>query len=165
MIRLAFMTDLDAIMRIVKETIELMHLEDNPQWDESYPARSDFLSDIEDGNLYVYVLHDEIAGFACINCDEPSEYLDLPWSCKKRATVIHRMAIQKDQRRNGIGIAFFQFAEEIAIKNNTYYLKTDTYGNNEKMNALMKKQGYKFKGHMHFKGKDGLFSCYDKQIG
>ena len=49
---LATESDIDEICALVKSAISNMDRNDIFQWDEIYPTREDFLSDIKSGNLY-----------------------------------------------------------------------------------------------------------------
>lgn len=162
MMRKAGLEDLKGIMEILKGTILEMNDDNNYQWDENYPQEKDFMKDIEKGDLYINEREDILLGFVCINKTEPVEYNGLNWSLKEEAMVVHRMAVNLSFRRNGVGTELMKFADELAIKNNIRYLKTDTYSTNTKMNALFVKCGYKKIGEMSFLGKEKPFNCYDK---
>ena len=102
MIRKANMNDLESIMKIIKSTVEEMKIYNNTQWDENYPLEKDFVSDIKKQDLYIYEVDGEVAGFICLNYEEPKEYLGLNWSSNKKAMVIHRMAVNPNFRKTGI---------------------------------------------------------------
>ncbi|WP_114108617.1 GNAT family N-acetyltransferase [Clostridioides difficile] len=162
MIRKANMNDLESIMKIIKSTVEEMKIYNNTQWDENYPLEKDFVSDIKKQNLYIYEVDGEVAGFICLNYEEPKEYLGLNWSSNKKAMVIHRMAVNPSFRKTGIASKLVDFAEKLAVENNVSYLKSDTYSINSKMNLLLIKCGFIKIGEMSFLGKEKSFYCYDK---
>ena len=78
--------------------------------------------------------------------------------------MIHRMAVSPDYRKVGVGFELVVFGDELAIKNNIRYLKTDTYSSNVNAQALFEKLGYIFVGEMSFLGKEKPFYCYEKMI-
>ena len=162
MIRKANMNDLESIMKIIKSTVEEMKTYNNTQWDENYPLEKDFVSDIKKQDLYIYEVDGEVAGFICLNYEEPEEYLGLNWSSNKKAMVIHRMAVNPNFRKTGIASKLVDFAEKLAVENNVSYLKSDTYSINSKMNLLLTKCGFTKIGEMSFLGKEKSFYCYDK---
>lgn len=164
MIRKATLEDINSIMQIVQETIVEMRSYNNTQWDENYPKVSNFIDDINKGELYVIDEDGELGGFACINKDEPEEYKDLAWKLDTTALVIHRMAVNPKFRRKGIGTKLINFADELALKENIKLLKTDTYSLNTKMQGLFEKCGYTFVGEISFLKKERSFYCYDKLI-
>ena len=162
--RKAVMKDIKDIMQIIKETIEEMRTYNNTQWDENYPQEKDFINDIQRGDLYVAEKEEKLVGFVCINKVELVEYDGLNWSLKEECMVVHRMAVNPIYRRMGIGTELMKFADELALVNNTRYLKTDTYSINTKMNSLFKKCGYDLVGEMSFLGKEKPFYCYEKVL-
>jgi len=162
MIREAIMEDIKDIMGIIKQTIVEMSTYNNTQWDENYPQEEDFATDIQKGDLFVVEMEGKLVGFVCINKVEPAEYFRLNWSLNEDVMIVHRMAVNSDYRRSGIGTELMKFADEFALKNNIRYLKTDTYSLNTKMNALFKKCGYDFIEEMSFLGKEKPFYCYEK---
>ncbi|MER0278870.1 GNAT family N-acetyltransferase [Clostridioides difficile] len=162
MIRKANMNDLEKIMKIIKATVEEMKDYNNTQWDENYPSDKDFVSDIKKQDLYVDEIDGDVAGFICLNYEEPEEYVDLNWSSNKKAMVIHRMAVNPSFRKKGIASKLVDFAEKLAEENSVSYLKSDTYSINSKMNAFLVKCGFIKIGEMSFLGKEKSFYCYDK---
>jgi len=164
MIRKATLEDIKDIMEIIKQTIVEMNSYNNDQWDEYYPQEKDFMNDTEKEELFVIEREGKIAGFVCINKVEPVEYNDLNWTLNETAMVVHRMSVYPAYRRNGIGTELMKFTDEVALKNNLRYIKTDTYSINLKMNALFVKCGYKLVGEMSFLGKEKAFYCYEKVL-
>ncbi|MGE5627230.1 MAG: GNAT family N-acetyltransferase [Solirubrobacterales bacterium] len=164
MIRKALFDDLEEIMGIIRATVAEMREYNNTQWDENYPGEKDFINDINNQDLYVAEQNDKLVGFVCINKVEPVEYAGLKWTLKETCMVVHRMAVNINFRREGIGSELMKFAENLALSNNIRYLKTDTYSINTKMNALFKKCGYTFVGKMNFLGKEKPFNCYEKVL-
>lgn len=165
MMRKAEQGDLDGIMSIVTDTIALMHAEGNVQWSEDYPLASDFLKDISAGTLYVEDRNGEVAGFICVDDNEPSEYANLTWQASPGdAMVIHRMSIAVPYRKQGLGTAFLKQAEAIAIQQGKRFLKTDTYSQNPRMNDLFRAAGYEMKGEISFKERPLSFYCYEKEL-
>lgn len=162
MIRKAILSDLDGIMDIVKATVEIMNREGNYQWNAQYPVHKDFASDIENGSLYVYELDSKIAGFMCVDSDQPAEYEPLEWTSCQDFLIVHRAAISPDFRKRGIATKLLEYAEEIALSIGASSLRTDTSSENDKMNALFKKLGYEFRGLVKLGGRDIDFSCYEK---
>jgi len=164
LIRKATFDDVNSIMKIVQETIVEMGNYNNTQWDENYPQKSNFIEDINKGELYVIDEDGELGGFACINKVEPEEYKNLTWKLDVTALVIHRMAVNAKFRRKSIGSRLINFADKLAQGQNIKLLKTDTYSLNTKMQGLFKKCGYTYVGEINFLGKEKQFYCFEKTI-
>ena len=50
--------------------------------------------------------------------------------------VVHRMAVNSDYWKSGIGTELMKSADKLGLANNIRYLKIDTYSINIKMNEL-----------------------------
>lgn len=164
MIREANLNDVDRIMDIVKQIIVEMGESGNTQWDENYPKAEDFKKDVEEGCLYVDEFEGDLIGFICINETEPEEYKNINWTSDEKALIMHRMGVNPEYRGKGKGKNLIRYAENLAMRNDIMYLKTDTNSKNEKMNGLFKTMGFKFVGEMEFLGKKDLFNCYDLKL-
>lgn len=165
MIRRARMNDLDDIMIIIESIKEEMISSDNCGWVGNYPSLNDFLDDIRFKNLYVYEgKENEVSGLICINFVEPAIYRDLSWSLDDRAIILHRLAVDKDSRNQGMATALMKFAEKMAVDNNIYYIRTDTYSKNTITNALLTKLDYSFVGETSLGGIAHSYYYYDKQL-
>jgi ribosomal protein S18 acetylase RimI-like enzyme len=163
-VRQAILDDIPDIMRIVQQTITEMRVYNNTQWDESYPRESDFAADIEKRDLYAVDRDGRLAGFICVNRVEPVEYDGLTWSRNCSTLVIHRMAVDTDCRRNGVGIDLLKHAEWLADRDRIEYLKTDTNSLNSNAQKLFEKYGYRKVGAMSAFGKETPFYCYEKSL-
>lgn len=163
MIRLATINDLDSIMAIIKNIQIEMTQENNPQWniEDDYPNKDKFLSDLNKKELYVY---DDgiIKGFMAITSDD--NYHELVNTTPKKAYVLHRLAIKKENRHEGLATIFLKFAEKLAYQNNITLLKADTEEHNIKMNALFKKMGFIKKGEFEYDDYPGYYIYYEKEI-
>jgi len=156
--------DIMSIVAILDPIVKEMNATGNYQWDHKYPKAKDFEKDIECGTLYVYEDSGVIGGFICIDSNEPQEYRSARWSQNNEAMIIHRMAVNVSSRGQGIAKKMMYFAEQIALANGIHYLKTDTFSGNENMNALFRRVGFRKVGDINLQGKEGLFSCYEKQV-
>ena len=80
MVREASLKDLNAIEAMIKKVVLIMQKQNNPQWDQEYPARKDFQKDIEEGALYVWEEKEKIRGVMCVNFEQPAG-CDSPAGC------------------------------------------------------------------------------------
>ena len=93
MFRLANNTDLESIMKIVKDIQKEMKNENNPQWNEEddYPNIDKFQSDIIKHELYVYESNHIIKSFMTIS--EDNDYQEILETSNKKAYILHRLAV------------------------------------------------------------------------
>ena len=165
MIRLANTNDLENIMKIIKEIKKEMKVENNPQWNEEddYPSKEKILTDVENKDLYVYEDNNEIKGFIAITKDN-GEYDELLKTTNEEAFILHRLAIRKENRKEGLASILFKYAEELAEKEKIKLLKADTEAHNIKMNNLFTKLGYIKKGEFEYEDYPGHYIYYEKEL-
>lgn len=148
MIRRAVTEDMDEILSIVKTAKRYMQENGNQtQWAGSYPAREDFLRDIENEQLYICCHEETIYGvFAFVIGEEPNyAYIeDGQWLNDKPYGTIHRIA------GNGASKGVFQEAAAFA-KSKVDNLRIDTHADNHTMRHLIEKNGFKRCGIVYMK--------------
>lgn len=150
-------------MRAVEETKDIMHAQGNFQWDERYPVRADFESDVAQGSLYVIMEGSMVAGFACLDFNEPEAYNNASWHKPGPALILHRMAIAPRFRGLGFGGKLLEFAGAKAAETGAASIRTDTFSGNAPMNSLFIKHGFRMAGEVELPGKQFQpFHCYEK---
>ena len=158
-IRLARPEDVDAVWALVQRAAAHMRSLGNPQWGEDYPTRAHYAADQARGELYVSI--DEVGtilGAVCLNQDQAPEY--------GPAMVLHRLAVDPAAQRRGVGRSFFQFGEAMARRLGLPTFHLDTYARNDRMQALIRSQGFTQVGTVHFdrEGRPDGFPCFEKVL-
>ncbi|GAA0228312.1 GNAT family N-acetyltransferase [Metaclostridioides mangenotii] len=163
-IKKAVPENIDKIMEIVMENKKIMINEHNTQWDDTYPMKESFEEDIKNGELYKICEGEEMLGVICLNEVEAKEYINVNWSKKGPAIVVHRMCITPNIQKKGVGRKFIEFAEELAKEKKYFYIKADTYDENIKMNNFLLKCGFVKTGEVNLRKKPKHFNCYEKLL-
>lgn len=166
-IRLARPEDVDAVWALVQRAAAHMQALGNPQWGEDYPTRAHYAADQARGELYVSVDEDgTILGAVCLNQEQAPEYASLPWAVPGPAMVLHRLAVDPASQRRGVGRSFFQFGEAMARRLGLPTFHLDTYARNDRMQALIRSQGFTQVGTVHFdrEGRPDGFPCFEKVL-
>jgi len=151
-IKLSTLENIPEIMTIIKDAKELLASLKIDQWQNGYPNAAQVEQDILKGESYV-VLSDEnqvIATSMFTTNKEPTYQIIEEGSWKvdesKNYGVIHRMAIKKEYRKQGLATLLFdKFHQQLKSKN-IQSLKIDTHEENLGMQALIKKIGYQYCG-------------------
>ena len=151
-IKLSTLENIPEIMTIIKDAKELLASLKIDQWQNGYPNAAQVEQDILKGESYV-VLSDEnqvIATSMFTTNKEPTYQIIEEGSWKvdesKNYGVIHRMAIKKEYRKQGLATLLFdEFHQQLKDKN-IQSLKIDTHKDNLGMQALIKKLGYSYCG-------------------
>ena len=156
--------ELEEIWPLVVRAVAHMNALGNPQWGADYPTRDFYAGDIARGELYAALVDGTLAGVACINTSESPEYDPLPWTTRRPAAVIHRMAIDPAFQRRGVGSALFAFAQTWAAERGISAMRIDTYSKNDRMQALIRKMGYTRVGEIHLHGRPLPYPCFEKAL-
>ena len=151
-IKLSTLENIPEIMTIIKDAKELLASLKIDQWQNGYPNAAQVEQDILKGESYV-VLSDEnqvIATSMFTTNKEPTYQIIEEGSWKvdesKDYGVVHRMAIKKEYRKQGLATLLFdEFHQQLKSKN-IQSLKIDTHEENLGMQALIKKIGYQYCG-------------------
>jgi ribosomal protein S18 acetylase RimI-like enzyme len=163
-IRRATVEDLDAVMAIVGETVEDMAAYGNDQWDTTYPNDARFLQDIANETLFVAEDNGVVLGFMTVDQDEPDGYRGLPWRSDEPCLVVHRFAVARRSRNQGVATFLEAAVCRMAQERQIGLIKVDTHSSNTGMQSFLQKKGYLPVGEMEFHGKDRPFFCYDKVV-
>ncbi|KHD86043.1 GNAT family N-acetyltransferase [Heyndrickxia ginsengihumi] len=164
-IRRGNVEDVTAIMEMVKNTIQIMKEEENDQWDEHYPLKTDFEADISGRSLFVAEEDGKVIGSVTVDQHEPEAYNILDFQNNTPAFLMHRLVVDVYQRGKGIAKQLIQFAEHLAIEHHCPYMKTDTYAKNKKAFSLFTSEGYTLVGEIRREEKDSPFYVFEKTLG
>ncbi|WP_186576305.1 GNAT family N-acetyltransferase [Aquibacillus kalidii] len=164
MIRLATIADLESIMEIVGKAVKVMNDQGNFQWDHSYPLLENYQGDLEREDLYVYEKNEEVLGAIAISEKAHSEYHLIGWSSDEPALTLKRLVVSPFARKQGIADAFFEFAEEYAIANQFYFIKTDTFSKNLAAQKLFARNGYTFVEERREEAKNDSLYYFEKKL-
>lgn len=146
MIEQAIMSNLGAIKQLADKTRKHMLSIGLQQWLGDYPALIDFQADLEKNGLYVFKKNNQIYGSISILEENDPAYQAITWS-NQEALVVHRLFVDPDHQKEGLGKALFAFAQSMALNNNKS-LKVDTHPDNLRMQLLIKKMGFEYKGYL-----------------
>ncbi|MFB6317744.1 GNAT family N-acetyltransferase [Saccharicrinis sp. FJH54] len=160
----ADISDLPEIMNLVEEAKKFMHSIGNFQWDGDYPLSNTFEKDIKSGSLYKMNLGNEIAGFICLNLEQPPEYFSPDWKTPPKSLVIHRMVINRRFAGTGLGVKMMEFAETLTADFGVKSLRSDTNCKNKPMLHIFEKMQYRYTGNIVLRKKKDLFCCFEKWL-
>jgi len=165
LVRPGAVKDVEAVMALVRRVVPLMRTTGNLQWDDNYPNASVFNRDVELGYLWLAKIEDQLAGIAAITTDQEPEYAQVGWDISESAVVVHRLAVDREFRGQGVAAALMAQAEAVARARGIAVLRVDTNSQNEATQKLFPKLGYIFAGEIGLGFRPGLrFLCYEKRL-
>lgn len=163
MIRKATLIDIEVLLKITKLCAKHMIANGIYQWNEHYPNKNAFITDVKRQELYVLEINTKIVGSIVVSTVIDHEYKDVKWLTKNENNIyIHRLAIHPQHQGKGLAKQLMDFAEQFAIDNNYTSIRLDTFSQNKRNNKFYDLRGYKKLGDIYFpKQSEYPFHCYE----
>ena len=116
-IELAKTSDLDGVMKVIKACSADLISKKIFQWSEKYPSSEVFKNDIDKNTLFVAKHKSKIIGCVALCSNKDLEYKNVKWLTEDNKNLyIHRLAVDPNFQKKGIGKSLMDFAEEYAKK-------------------------------------------------
>lgn len=147
--RKSIKSDIDEIMKIIKQAQNYFKENGIDQWQNNYPSTDTINNDIDNGVSYVLLKDDKIVGTTVISFDGESTYnsiYDGRWLSDEEYAVIHRIAVNNDYKGMSLSSKIIEYAEEICRERNVISIKVDTHKDNISMQKLLEKNNFKYCG-------------------
>ena len=105
-----------------------------------------------------------ILGYLCIDYDGEPAYDTLrgKWNTSEPYVVVHRMALSDSARGKGISHQVFHLVENMSRARGIHSFRIDTDAGNQKMQHILKKNGFTFCGTIQFDNSEKI--AFDKRI-
>lgn len=151
-IRHSTLQDVSRILEIINDAKALLKSIGIDQWQNGYPNQEQIENDIQNEESYVVLNDDEtiVATTMFTTQKEPTykKIIDGNWIIdeEKPYGVIHRLAMSKNYRGQGVAKFVFDYFHDYLKEKNIQSLKIDTHEGNKTMQALIKKMGYEYCG-------------------
>lgn len=160
----AHLEDCEICNQIINEGRDFQKEQGFVQWTDDYPNKDTIYNDIKNKNGYVVKVDGVIAGYMCIDFDGEPAYEDIQgkWRTEGPYAVVHRMAFSKNFIGTGLAGITFKLIEELCIQSNIRNIRIDTDFPNERMQHILKKNGYENCGVIIFQGSGKL--AFDKSF-
>lgn len=155
--RCAVKSDLEKIMEIIRDAKQSLKSANIDQWQTGYPDETTISKDIEKGQSFVLVKDSKIVATAAVTFLEEHDYKGIyegRWSGSDTYAVIHRLAISSDMKRTGLGDFFLKQIEGFVREKQFPCIRTDTHEDNIRMQKLLVRNGFHFRGLIYIGGKD-----------
>ena len=141
--RLAEKKDIAPVCKIISSAIAEMERNNIYQWDEVYPAKEDFLSDMGFGQLYVGTKEGEVAVLYTINKDTDEQYANGTWKYpNSEFRVIHRLCVNPAFQNRGVAGETIKHIERELKASGVETIRLDVFTENPFALSLYRKNGY-----------------------
>lgn len=156
-------TDIDDICDLVASAIARMREQKIFQWDEIYPAREDFLNDLQENTLSVGVIDGEIAVTFTVNRTCDPEYNDGDWQYpEEEYRIVHRLCVHPKFQGRGVAGLTLRHIEEELRRRKIGAVRLDTFTQNPSAIALYAGNGYEKRGFADWRM--GRFYLMEKKL-
>ncbi|SDX31289.1 GNAT family N-acetyltransferase [Tepidimicrobium xylanilyticum] len=152
--RKAIESDIDNIMNIIKQAQDYFKEQGIDQWQNNYPNPEVVREDIDRGYGYVLLKKGEIVGTVAVSFDGEKTYekiYDGQWISNFDYAVIHRLAIDSNYKGQGLASIIVKNIEKMCLRENIKSIRIDTHEDNESMQRLIQKNGFKYCGIIHLR--------------
>lgn len=158
------MEELDLAMAMIDAAKVHLHDQGIDQWQDGYPNRPYLEQDITQGKGFFAVDGQEILGYLCIDFGGDPSYDDIEgqWDNDLPYVVVHRMAFSPLARGRGLSGTVFNLVEDMAVAAGIYSFRVDTDQGNKKMQHILKKQEFTYRGVILFDNSEKI--AFDKKI-
>ncbi len=155
--------DFNELLSLYKKGVASMKAAGIEQWDENYPSDSIIKEDIRNSHLYVAILDGEIAAVFSLNKNIDEEYKTAAWKNPDADYIaMHRLCVNPDLHRQGIGSACMTEIERIAREQGHNSVWLDTFSGNPKAMAMYEKLGFHQVGEAFWE--KGRFVIFEKNL-
>lgn len=165
--RPAVAADVDAVMAIIRAAQEMMRLAGSQQWQDGYPDREHILGDVAGKRGYVLCDAAGAAAYGAVAFDGEPAYDALagewPGGAGAPYVVVHRLAVAERARRRGVAAEFMHRVERLAKSRGVDLFRIDTNFDNDRMLALLRREGFVRCGEVSYRGGSRL--AFEKRIG
>lgn len=147
--RKAAETDIDKILKIIGQAQAYLKEHGINQWQNNYPNVQTIQKDIADGCNYVLLENNQIVATAAISFAGEKTYASIyegQWKTNRNYAVIHRIAVDSQQKGRGVASEMIKQAERLCLENDRYSIKIDTHEKNQSMQRLLQKNSFQYCG-------------------
>jgi RimJ/RimL family protein N-acetyltransferase len=149
-VKKAQLTDLPRIMTIIDDAKALLKADGSSQWQDGTPAEATLCTDIENGDCWLLMIGNQIAGTATLlTTPDPhySQILEGAW-LKPTApyATIHRIAISNAYRGQSLSQFFFSNLISLGCQLGFQNFRIDTHELNQRMQKIAQNFDFKYTG-------------------
>ncbi len=163
--------DLPVIMELLAEARKRLAKARVDVWQGPYPGEGTFREDIAQGNCYVLLYGNEIAGaFSLVGPGEvyhDEDLTDGKWHGGAPYVVLRRNMVGGKFVGSGMADYEMRFAEEVAKSRGAGSIRLLTHKKNLPMKQLLSRHGYRFAGNVEVEiqpGRMGARQAFEKEL-
>lgn len=124
------------------------------QWQQGYPSREVWISDVEEGCTYLAVEGEEILGIFAFQKTPDASYHEIngKWLTDGAYASMHRVCVSDGCKGKGVAGKMFRQGFQMARELGFSSVRIDTHPGNIPMQRALAKAGFKPCGEIHLSG-------------
>ena len=141
--------DVEDILTIIEQAQAYLKEAGINQWQNNYPNSETICRDIDHQESYVLMEGDAIVATTALSFKEEKTYRSIyegQWISNKEYAVIHRLAVNHNDKGSGVASKVICFVEKICLDKGITSIKVDTHENNRSMQRLLEKNKFQYCG-------------------
>ncbi len=158
------LNEIEIAMSIINSAKKHLKEQGINQWQSGYPDLACIKSDALNKIGYFIIDDDVILGYLCVDFSgEPAyEHINGNWASDEDYVVVHRMAFAENSRGKKLSDVVFELVIKMCEKRSIHYFRVDTDADNLKMQHILKKNGFIFRGTICFDNSEKI--AFDKRF-
>ena len=144
--------ELDLCIAILREGRAFQQEQGFTQWTDEYPSAALIAQDIREGSGWLFKIDGEAAGYMylCFDGDPTYASIEGQWLSDMPYLVVHRIALSRRFAGRGLSTAVFGAIASLCNARGLRSIRIDTDKQNERMQHVLKKNGFTFCGYVLF---------------
>lgn len=151
--RKAEIKDIPEILSIYDDAKKSLKSDGVDQWQDGYPNENTLIEDIKKGISYLIEKNGEVAATGVLDFSIEPTYKNIyegNWLIENETYgTVHRLAVKEKEKQNKLGLKIMNEFIKITKEKGIRSIKIDTHEMNKKMNAFIKRLGFKYCGIIH----------------
>ena len=163
MIRKGTPLDINSLVLLTKACAATMVSNGIFQWNDYYPNKEAFSTDLKRNELFVLEAEQELIGCITISTFMDDVYKPVSWLTPNKNNIyIHRLAVHPNYQGKGYAQQLMDYAEAYAKRNKYTSIRLDTFSQNPRNQKFYELRGYKKLENIYFpKQSEFPFYCYE----
>jgi GNAT superfamily N-acetyltransferase len=133
------------------------------EWHPGSPDPSHFDHDVAAGAIAVAECDGQLVGTIAASEEHPAEYRSVSWATRAPSLVVHRLMVDPEHRRRGIGTALLHAAAMHAARQGYSACRLDIAPRNRGARTCCERAGYAETAFTRIRSCERI--CYEKKIG
>ena len=150
--RKAELSDLDKIMSVIADARRFLLEQNVDQWQDGFPDRDVIREDILHHETFVFQNGGDVSAYVSLSLEPEESYKNIDhggWLTEGgNYATVHRTAIAKDCRGQGLSARLFSVCEKTARERNMQSIRVDTHPDHLRMRHIIEKNGYTLCGRI-----------------